>query len=183
MRIGLPEASVAPFLLLLVAPAHAAETPFSLAAQGRQPRAAVSDAGVIAVVYGQGDQILCRTSTDGRAYAAATRVGEVRQLMLGGRRGPQIAAAGPGFVVTAIGKQGDLVSWRSGDAGRSWAGPTTVNDRPSAAREGLHGLAGGAAGAVHVTWLDLRDQRTKVYTAVSRDGGRSWGANRLVSVT
>jgi hypothetical protein len=140
----------------------------------------VNAAGVIAVVYGEGDQIFCRTSTDGRAYGAATLVAELRQLLLGGRRGPQIAAAGSGFVVTAIGKQGDLVSWRSSDAGRSWVGPTVVNDKPTSAREGLHGLAGGAAGSAHVVWLDLRDGRTKVYTAASRDGGRRFGENRLV---
>lgn len=180
MRIGLPVASAALFLLLEVVPARAAEPVVSLAPLGRQPRAAVSAAGVIAVVYGEGDQIFCRTSRDGRSYGAARRVGEVRQLLLGGRRGPQIAAAGSGLVVTTIGKQGDLVSWRSGDGGQSWVGPTVVNDKPGAAREGLHGLAGGAAGAIHVTWLDLRDERTKVYTAASRDGGQSWGANRFV---
>lgn len=180
MRTGLPAACTALFLLLEVAPARAAEPVVSLAQKGRQPRAAVSAAGVIAAVYGEGDRIFCRTSTDASGYGAATPVGEVRSLMLGGRRGPQIAAAGSGFVVTAIGKEGDLVAWRSGDAGRSWVGPTVVNDTPGSAREGLHGLAGGAAGAVHLTWLDLRDRRTKVYAAASRDGGRSWGANRLV---
>ena len=180
MRIVLPAASAALFLLLDVVSASAVEPAVSLAPNGRQPRAAVSAAGVIAVVYGEGDQVFCRTSADGRAYGAATRVGEVRQLLLGGRRGPQIAAAGSGFVVTAIRKEGDLVSWRSGDAGRSWTGPTVVNDKAGSAREGLHGLAGGAAGSVHLTWLDLRDDRTKVYTAASRDGGQSWGANRLV---
>lgn len=180
MRIGLPAASTAFFLLLEVIPARGATPAVSLAPHGRQPRAAVSAAGVTAVVYGEGDQIFCRTSPDGRSYGAARSVGEVRSLMLGGRRGPQIAAAGSGFVVTAIGKEGDLVAWRSGDAGRSWVGPTVVNDKPSSAREGLHGLAAGADGSVHLTWLDLRDERTKVYTAASRDGGRSWGANRLV---
>jgi hypothetical protein len=32
---------------------------------------------------------------------------------------------------------------------------------------------------VHVVWLDLRDDRMKVYTAASRDGGKNWGTNRL----
>ncbi len=180
MRICLPAASAALFLLLEVAPANGAGPAVSLAQHGRQPRAAVSAAGVFAVVYGEGDQVFCRTSADGRAYGAPTRVGEVRQLMLGGRRGPQIAAAGSRLVVTAIGKRGDLVSWRSGDDGRRWVGPTIVNDKPGSAREGLHGLAGGAAGSFHVAWLDLRDGRTKVYAAASRDAGQSFGANRLV---
>jgi hypothetical protein len=180
MRMCVPAASAALFLLFEVVAVRGAEPAVSIAPHGRQPRAAVSAAGVIAVVYGERDQIFCRTSTDGRAYGAATRVGEVRQLLLGGRRGPQIAAAGSSFVVTAIGKQGDLVSWRSGDAGRTWDGPTVVNDKPGSAREGLHGLAGGAGSSVHVVWLDLRDERTKLYTAASRDGGRRFGENRLV---
>lgn len=180
MRIGLPAACAASFLLLQIVPARGATPAVSLAPHGRQPRAAVSAAGVIAVVYGEGNQIFCRTSTDGRDYGAATLVGEVPSLLLGGRRGPQIAAAGSAFVVTAIGKQGDLVAWRSRDAGQSWVGPTVVNDKPGSAREGLHGLAGGGAGSVHVVWLDLRVDRTQVYMAASRDGGQSWGPNRLV---
>jgi hypothetical protein len=180
MQKRLPAAGAALILLFEVVPAGAAESAVSLAPHGRQPRAAVSAAGEIAVVYGEGDAVLCRTSVDGRAYGAPTPVGEVRQLMLGGRRGPQIAASGASFVVTAIGKQGDLLSWRSVDAGRSWIGPTVVNDKPGSAREGLHGMAGGAAGSVHLVWLDLRDGRTKVYAAASRDAGQSWGANRLV---
>jgi hypothetical protein len=180
MRVSLPAASAALFLLLEVLPARGAEPAVSLAPHGKQPRAAVNATGVIAVVYGDGDQIFCRTSTDGRAYGAPTPVGEVRQLLLGGRRGPQIAAAGSGFVVTAIGRQGDLVSWRSRDAGRSWVGPTVVNDKPTSAKEGLHGLSGSAGSSVHVVWLDLRDGRTEVYAAASRDGGQSFGQNKLV---
>lgn len=181
MRIGLLPATAVLLLLPASLSLGGAEPAVSLAPHGRQPRAAVTAAGLIAVVYGEGDQIYCRTSVDGRVFGAATRVAEVRQLLLGGRRGPQITSAGEGFVVTAIGKDGDLLSWRSADAGRSWAGPTVVNDTPGSAREGLHGVAGGGGpGSVHVVWLDLRDGLTKVYTASSRNGGGSFGANRLV---
>jgi hypothetical protein len=157
--------------------AHVAVT---LAPQGKQPRAAVNRDAAVAVVYGQGDDVFCRISNDGGAsYRVPTRVGSVERLMLGMRRGPQIAAMGSSFVVTAIGREGGLVSWRSSDGGGSWAGPVLVNDRTASAREGLHGLAGGAR-ALHVVWLDLRDGRTKIFASRSLDEGKSWEANRLV---
>jgi hypothetical protein len=153
----------------------------SIAPRGRQPRVAVSSKGLVAIVYGEGAEIFSRISNDaGATYAEATRVGSVAQLMLGMRRGPQVAAAGPGLVVTVIGKQGDLVAFRSADAGRSWTGPVTLNDSPTSAREGLHDLAAGADGSVHVVWLDLRDGRTKVFGARSPDQGLTWEANRAV---
>lgn len=82
----------------------------------------------MAVVYGQGNEIFCRVSRDGGvSYAEAERVGEVERLMLGMRRGPQVAATATSLVVTAIGKAGNLVSRRSADGGQSWSGPTTVS--------------------------------------------------------
>ena len=152
-----------------------------LAPNGRQPRAAVSPASrAIAVVYGQGDDIWSRVSKDGGlTYADAVRVGSVERLMLGMRRGPQVAAVGSSFVVTAIGRDGTLVSWRSSDGGLSWQGPGSINDHPASAREGLHALAASAR-AAHVVWLDLRDGKTKIFASRSLDSGKSWQANRLV---
>jgi hypothetical protein len=151
----------------------------SLAPNGRQPRAAVAP-GMVAVVYGQADEIFVRVSTDGGAsYGEPARVGSVERLMLGMRRGPQIAAVGTGLVVTAIGRDGALVSWHSSDKGRTWTGPTLVNDRAASAREGLHALAAGPRIA-HVVWLDLRDGKTKIFASRSLRAGRSWEPNRLV---
>jgi len=48
------------------------------------------------------------------------------------------------------------------------------------ARQGLQSLAADANDCVHVVWLDMRDAHTKVFGATSRDGGASWGGNRLV---
>jgi len=152
-----------------------------LAPAGKQPRLAVTREGLVAAVYGEGSRILCRVSKDGGAsFGLATRVAEVDKLLLGMRRGPQVAAAESSLVVTAIGGAGDLLSWTSADEGRTWTGPTKVNDSPTSAREGLHGLAGGVAGAVHVVWLDLRDGPTKVFGARSADGGKTWGPNHAV---
>lgn len=119
--------SLLAFFAVLTTFSAAAQEPVSLAPQGKQPRVAVGDGGLVAIVYGQGNEIFCRTSKDGGvSYAGPTRVGEVDRLMLGMRRGPQIAAAGSSLVVTAIGSgHGNLVSWRSADGGRTWAAPTT----------------------------------------------------------
>lgn len=167
------------FGALAAAPAEAPAT-VVLAAHGKQPRVAVSSEGTVAVAYGQGDEIFCRVSRDGGGrYGDPVRVGSLERLMLGMRRGPQIAAVGSTFVVTAIGREGNLVSWRSPDGGRSWAGPTLVNDSLASAREGLHALAAGAR-AANVVWLDLRDGKTTIFSSRSLDEGKSWEANRLV---
>ncbi len=159
-------------------PAMAGAAAVSLAPEGKQPRVAVTHKGLVAAIYGQGNRISCRVSRDGGvSYGEATRVGEVDKLLLGMRRGPHVAATESSLVVTAIGKEGNLVSWMSGDDGRTWRGPTTVNDSPAAAGEGLHGLA---AGAVHAVWIDQRDGQAKVFGARSSDAGKSWERNHLV---
>jgi hypothetical protein len=158
-----------------------ADDTVALAPDGKQPRAAVGGR-LVAVAYGQGEEIFCRVSRDqGASYSEPTRVGRVDKLMLGMRRGPQVAVSRTGIVVTAVGREeGDVLSWRSTDAGRTWAGPVKVNDQARSAREGLQSLAADANDGVHLVWLDLRDAHTKVFGATSRDGGASWGGNRLV---
>jgi hypothetical protein len=153
----------------------------------RQPQAAVDDRGRIFVVFGVGNVIRCAASADGgRTFGTPGTVGSVPALSLGRRRGPRIAAAGGSLVITAIGgargkgQDGDLLAWRSTDAGASWAGPVRVNGEAGSAREGLHGMAGGPDGLVFCTWLDLRSNQTEVYGALSRDGGATWEADRRV---
>ena len=152
----------------------------------RQPQVAVDGAGRIYVAYGVGDAIRCATSADEGKTFEATTVGSAGVLALGMRRGPRIAAAGEAVVVTAVcgaegkGRDGDILAWRSTDAGRTWAGPTRVNGVAGSAREGLHGMAGGPDGSVFCAWLDLREKRSKVYGARSRDGGATWEPDRLV---
>jgi hypothetical protein len=101
-------------------------------------------------------------------------------------RGPRLAIALDAVVISAIvgsqggGRDGDLMAWRSKDAGKTWSAPVRVNDVPGSAREGLHAMASGGAHTLFAAWLDLRDKGTRVYGSVSTDGGASWSANRLV---
>ena len=152
----------------------------------RQPQVAVDEAGRIFVAFGVGDVIRCAASTDGGRTFEATTVGSGGVLALGMRRGPRVAAAGKALVVTAVGgavgkgRDGDLLAWRSTDAGKTWAGPARVNAEAGSAREGLHGMAGGPDGQVFCAWLDLRTKGTAIYGARSVDGGATWEPDRLV---
>ena len=140
----------------------------------------------IGMVYGTGDAIYYASSkTDGESWGQPVRVAEFRKLSLGRHRGPRLAQQSGALVVTAIvgeqgrGVDGDLMAWRSEDNGQTWSEPVRVNNVPGAAREGLHGMAGGN-GMVMAVWLDLRSKGTKLFGAKSTDGGRSWSANVLV---
>jgi hypothetical protein len=78
------------------------------------------------------------------------------------------------------GRDGDLLAWRSSDGGRTWSAPVRVNDVAGSAREGLHAMASDGRDTLFAAWLDLRRPGMRVYGAVSKDGGGTWSANRLV---
>ncbi len=152
----------------------------------RQPQLAALGQRV-AVVYGGGDAIYVRTSTDGGgSFSGPFLVFKGGRMPLGMRRGPRVAWTKEALVVSAIvgekggGADGDLWAWRSTDDGRTWSRGVMVNNVPASAREGLHGMAAAADGLVFLVRLDLRSAGTKLYGAVSRDAGASWSQNRLV---
>lgn len=155
--------------------------------EAQQPQVAVSPSGQVHLVFGSGRSVFCTTSVDGgRTFGGPVKVGELGALALGMRRGPRVAATGKTVVVTAIGgtvgrgRDGDLLAWRSADAGKTWQGPVRVNRVAASAREGLHHTAAAQDGAVFCVWLDLRNDRTQVFGAMSADGGQTWQDERLV---
>jgi hypothetical protein len=99
------------------------------------------------------------------------------------RRGPRIAANGQTVGVTAIGgsqgkgRDGDVLAYISSDGGKTWAGPTPVNDTSDSAREGLHAMAAGPPGQLSCVWLDLRNGNPEIFAAASDDGGKTWKKN------
>src|SRR5207244_1783591 len=115
---------------------------------------------------------------NGRTFAEAQKVVSAPKLSLGMRRGPRIAAGKERVTVTFIADE--LVACESVDGGRTWSAPTTINEVPGAAREGLHDLALAPDGLLFVTWLDLRSGKTELWGASSRDSGKSWSANEPV---
>jgi hypothetical protein len=155
--------------------------------QARQPQLAVDPKGRIMVVYGVGNEIRCRVSTDrGLSFNEPITVGSLPTLALGGRRGPRVAATGRAFIVTAIGgaqgggKDGDVFAWCSIDQGVSWSKPIRINAEIGSAREGLHALAAHPDGTVFCTWLDLRTGAMTLFGARSTDHGATWQPDRVV---
>jgi hypothetical protein len=164
-------------LALLASAPTAAEFP------GVQPQLAAAGSRV-GVVFGQGQTILYSESRDaGRTFSAPVTLPSQEGLALGAHRGPRVALTASAVVVTAIlghGREdGDLLAWRSSDGGRTWSAPVRLNGVRAAAREGLHGMA-AAGDRVAVAWLDVREPGTRIYAAVSGDGGATWSGDRLV---
>lgn len=153
----------------------------------KQPQAAVGTDGSVHIVYGIGDTVQYGRSVDGGATFEKPREAfRVPNMSLGMRRGPRIVKTESTIVVTAIGGQvgkgrdGDVLAWRSMDDGKTWQGPARVNDVADSAREGLHAMASGADGSIWCVWLDLRDKKSEIYAAVSKDDGATWTANQCI---
>jgi hypothetical protein len=162
-------------------------TPQGVLMDAKEPQVALSGSGKVYVTYGAGNTVYCSVSGDGgKTYGGPVKVAEAGSLSLGMRRGPRVAATDKAVVITAVygqqgkGRDGEVLAWRSSDDGRTWKGPATVSDVAGAAREGLHGMAASPDGTLACAWLDLRKGKTELYSSLSRDGGATWSANRLV---
>lgn len=189
-RIGTPAAYSS--LLALAFWSTAQAEPIELARGTRterpqQPQVAIDAAGTIHVVFGVGDRVRYRQSTDkGQTFSPLVDLPLVHAMSLGMRRGPRVAACDSSICVTAIGgkqgkgRDGDLLAMRSVDGGKTWSTPVVVNDSADSAREGLHAMAARSSGQMCCVWLDLRNGKTEVMAATSPDGGAIWSENVLV---
>lgn len=150
--------------------------------EAKEPQVAIDIDHHVYIAYGKGDGIYLSISSDGgKTYGDPIRVAEVDKLALGMRRGPRITAFRGVITITAASHgDGNLMAYKSSNAGKNWRAPTRVNDSNGSAREGLHAMAASPEGTLACTWLDLRSKGTKLYIATSKDGGGSWGSNRLV---
>ena len=158
-------------------------SPVSPTAPNRQPQLAAGN-GTVALVFGSDQGIwLARSKDNGRSFEAPAKVGVLPKMLLGRHRGPRVAIAGSTIVVSAISSEaGDLMAWRSMDNGRTWSAPVAVNDRPKAAREGLHAMAGDAEGHLAAVWLDDRvgPKGKRLWGAFSSDAGATWSKNTML---
>ncbi len=153
--------------------------PQSLDTPNRQPQLAFDGKRVL-LTYGAGNTIYFANSADeGMTWSTPVVVSSKGKLSLGMRRGPRIAVTHEAIVISAI-TDGELMAWRSVDGGTHWSDGKAVNDVRGSAREGLHAMASGGNNTLFVTWLDLRSKGTKLFGTISRDGGVTWSANRLV---
>jgi hypothetical protein len=168
------------FLFALRLTPDAPDTPL------KQPQIAVKG-GAVAMTYGAGNAIFfSKSDAAGASFSKPVKVAEVHgYLALGNHRGPRVAIAGDAVIVSAIvgkvrGKDGDLMAWRSTDGGKTWSRGVQVSSVPAAAREGLHGMAAGPNGQVWMVWLDLREGAMRLFGALSKDAGKTWGPNRQI---
>jgi hypothetical protein len=148
----------------------------------RQPQACVSEDGVAHLTFGVGDQVFyCQVN--GPSKLEPQVVFRIPNMSLGMRRGPRIAHSGKSIVITAIGgvegkgKDGDILAYHSDDNGKTWIGPSRVNDVESSAREGLHAMTASSEGILWCVWLDLREKGTQIFASKSSDQGRTWSKN------
>jgi len=158
--------------------------PLSADAPNRQPQLAAAH-GQVALAFTSGHSIFFASSGDhGRTFGAPVKVAEAPVLAVGRHRGPRATILKDAIVVTAITGsktgEGDLVTWRSMDRGKTWTRAGVVNDEPNATREGLHAIAADASGNLFAAWLDMRSPGTKLYGSRSTDGGLTWSKNVLL---
>jgi hypothetical protein len=148
-------------------------------APNRQPQLAAAG-NTVALVFGSGESIwFARSGNGGNSFSTPVKVADLPKLLLGRHRGPRVAISGDTIVVSAV--AGDLYRWCSADGGRTWSPPLVVNDRPEAAREGLHAMAADGEGHLAAVWLDDRTPGGKrLYGAFSGDGGATWSKNAAV---
>lgn len=144
----------------------------------KQPQLTASGS-TVAMVFASGESIYLAKSADaGRTFAAPAKIADLPKLSSGRHRGPRIAITGNTYIVTAIPAGSDLFYWRSMDGGRTWSKPAVINDKPTAAREGLDALAADDRGHVAAVWLDDRIPGGKrLWGAFSDDAGATWSKN------
>jgi hypothetical protein len=154
--------------------------------QGIQPQLAAAASRVYLVFAHDNTIRVARSDDAGETFEQPVRLPVSGRMAVGMHRGPRIAATSSAVLVTAVigakggGADGDVLLYRSGDRGTTWAPPIVLNDAVGAAREGLHAMEATSRGLVVVAWLDLRDKGTRIYAAVSRDHGATWAPDVLV---
>jgi len=101
------------------------------------------------------------------------------KLMASAMRGPQIASAENGLVITACTKQGNIYCFKEELPGK-WTKIKRLNDTNESAKEALMAL--GADGIhVYAVWLGVRTGKGQnIYGSESVDGGKTWTKNILV---
>lgn len=166
------------------------------AAWSAYPTPAFDAKGRLFVAFVEGDAVFASSSADlGKTFAPAVRVTrQPEKVDANGEARPKIATDGAGGVFvswTRKGAQpytGDVRFARSTDGGRTFGPPVTVNDDGLPTGHRFDALSVGPSGEVLLAWVDKRDlERAKsagtaydgaaIYSAVSRDGGRTFAKN------
>jgi hypothetical protein len=161
------------------------------------PTPAFDESGRLWLAFNQGENVYVTWSDDlGQNFVPAVAVNPTPE---------RIDANGEGRPKIAVGADGTLfVTWtkklvepytglirfsRSTNGGKSFSTPVTLNDDGLVTGHRFDALAVAPTGEVFVAWIDKRDLEralaeghayagAAIYTAVSADGGKSFGPNR-----
>jgi hypothetical protein len=172
-----------------------------------EPGIAADDTGNLFIVFAEhlngrsSDIKLLRRDRNGKELGDAIRVNHSPgEATVWAGDPPTIAVRGQAVYIAWTRKPGDpkargndLVLSVSRDSGMTFDPPVRVNDDVEPASHGMHALAVGENGVVIMLWLDERwlvgkaapttgsyemaEPNAEAYYAISKDGGRSFGAN------
>lgn len=156
----------------------------------------------------EADVMVATLDREGKVTSGPTRVNPNAGEATAWRGDPPtlaVAADGSvyvGWTARAAGEGHATVLYLSAsrDGGRSWLPPVKVNDDEKSGVHGMHSLAVGQDGRIHLAWLDERnlsapaaqngadgkkmehmEQNREVFTAFSTDGGRSFSKNQRIA--
>jgi len=148
-----------------------------------QPHLAIDGEGTVYAAFvggskGARDIYVTRSKDGGKTFSPARKALDVGGKATGGsQRGPRVGVDGSGRVYLSAVQQiggwepgqkhprGDVYLVVSEDGGETFGAPLRVNDRTgaadtrdaqSSAKEGMHWMAVGEDGEVHLVWLDHR---------------------------
>ncbi|MFD2148045.1 hypothetical protein [Mucilaginibacter antarcticus] len=174
------------FFILLVtgftAQANVILTDVYTVGKGKQPQISVDNAGIVRVVYGLDDKVLCATSTDhAKTFGNPVLVAQVPGMHLGMGRGPQLASSGRWSIVTVMDQAGDIHWFKQSSGAAKWQAMGIINDMKGSAPEGMMAIGADNKDNFYAVWLDVRiGKRNQIcFSSLSAKSGK-WAANRII---
>lgn len=149
-----------------------------------EPQAAATQDDRFVVAFGRNDAIFEVHETRPGVWTTPREIAQISGLALCMRRGTRIAIGGKTWVVAASqhnpDNSRDLLAYTSNDEGKTWTGPTWINDQKRSAGEGVDGIAALPLGDFAAVWLDSRHGNGQVEGAITRNPATDWHENKLV---
>jgi len=152
------------------------------AINGKAP-SLVAEGSKVYMVYASGDSIFYSFSSDkGENFSAPALVAVLKDLMVGGGRGPQIVSSKDQLMIAAPAGTGNIYTWIKKKTENSWRKGSRINDVINIAKEGFVSLGANSSGHIFAIWLDLRTGKkgNNLYGARSVNGGKTWLKNQLI---